>query len=40
MKGDEIVRVVTVSLLVIILWGVYFAVCGAPQGATFIYADF
>jgi len=27
-------------LAVLVLWAVYFAVCAAPVGAPFIYADF
>lgn len=40
MKDSETARLVLLGLLVLVLWGVYFAVCGAPVGATFIYADF
>jgi hypothetical protein len=40
MRSDELLRTVIVSVLIVALWGVYFAVCGAPEGATFIYADF
>jgi hypothetical protein len=40
MRDSETARIVLLGLLVLVLWGVYFAVCGAPVGATFIYADF
>ena len=40
MTDREFLRIMILGLLVVVLWGVYFAVCGAPVGATFIYADF
>jgi hypothetical protein len=40
MRDSETARIVWLGLLVLVLWGVYFVVCGAPVGATFIYADF
>ena len=40
MKYSETARIIALGVLVLVLWGVYFAVCGAPVGATFIYADF
>jgi hypothetical protein len=40
MRDSETARIVLLGVLVLALWGVYFAVCGAPVGATFIYADF
>ena len=33
-------KIVLLAVLVLALWIVYFAVCGAPLGAEFIYADF
>lgn len=33
-------RLIVVGLVVIVLWGAYFAICGAPVRASFIYADF
>ena len=40
MKKQETFRLIILGLSIVVLWGVYFAVCGAPVGATFIYADF
>jgi hypothetical protein len=40
MRDPETARFIFVGLLVIVLWGAYFAICGAPVGASFIYADF
>jgi hypothetical protein len=40
MKNQETFRLIILGLAVIVLWGVYFAVCGAPVGASFIYVDF
>jgi hypothetical protein len=40
MRSGEILRTLVVALLVITLWGIYFAVSAAPKGASFIYADF
>jgi hypothetical protein len=39
-KNSETARIIALGVLVLVLGGVYFAVCGAPVGATFIYADF
>lgn len=33
-------RSLGLALLVLGLWALYFAVCSAPIGAAFIYADF
>ena len=40
MKDHEPLQLVILGVLIVVLWGLYFAVCGAPDGATFIYADF
>jgi hypothetical protein len=40
MKNSESARMLFLGLLVLVLWGAYFVICGAPVGATFIYADF
>jgi hypothetical protein len=40
MKDWGMARLILLGCLVIVLWGAYFAICGAPVGATFIYADF
>jgi len=33
-------RSIVLALFVLLAWGAYFAICSAPTGATFIYADF
>jgi hypothetical protein len=40
MNKRETIQLIILGLSVIVVWGFYFAVCGAPVGATFIYADF
>jgi hypothetical protein len=31
---------VALAILALVLWAVYFAICGEPAGAPFIYAEF
>jgi len=38
--GDNDSKMIPLAILVLALWVVYFALCGAPLGAEFIYADF
>lgn len=40
MKNWETTRLIIAGLLIIVLWGAYFAIAGAPVAANFIYADF
>ena len=38
--ADNDSKMIPLAILVLVLWVVYFALCGAPLGAEFIYADF
>ena len=33
-------KLISLALLALILWAIYFAVCSVPNGAPFIYAEF
>jgi hypothetical protein len=39
-KKIEKLKIVFYALVALALWGIYFAVCSAPLGAPFIYAEF
>ena len=38
--GDDNAKLILLAGLVLVLWALYFALCGAPLGTEFIYADF
>ena len=38
--SDNDSKLILLAGLVLVLWVVYFALCGAPLGTEFIYADF
>ena len=38
--GDNTLNPILLVVLVLALWALYFALCGAPLGTEFIYADF
>jgi hypothetical protein len=38
--GNDNSKLILLAGLVLVLWVLYFALCGAPLGTEFIYADF
>ena len=38
--GGKESKMMLLAVLVLTLWVLYFAICGAPLGSEFIYADF
>ena len=40
MRIRERLRGILLAVFVLVCWALYFAICSAPAGAPFIYADF
>lgn len=40
MLGRDVLRIGLLVILILAIWATYFAICGAPAGAPFIYADY